>query len=598
MSNFHRLTPAACSGADLRLASGGSLEVGSTLAYHASEGRLETVTANLNGTNRAFTYSYKADSYGLTETVTGPTHTVTNTWDATRDLLQKKENKVGGTNISTYDYTVNALGQRGGVDVSGSAFTTQADWTWEYNSRGELVSAHHANTSASRRFFSFDGIGNRTEHREGTSTSSGGTPLSYTPDSVNQYTAIGNLNPTNGTQPLYDDDGNLTRGPLPIAPTVNAALTWDGENRLRTVGTTSYVYDGLGRRVMKTTGTGTNARTYVFYDGWNLIAEYGGDIHNSGSAPAVTLLRTHAWGTDLSGSAQGAGGVGGLLATQLHTGGNAGVYYPLYDGNGNVTDYLNASGTVAAHYEYGPFGESLVFSGTVAAELPFRFSTKYQDAETGLCYYGYRYYDPFTGRWPNRDPIEEVGGVNLYCFLQNDSSDRIDLWGFIPLTLPSGLIVDDDHFGKIGFCPIIGANEGSHGPIRRVRDKVENALRGMDYAQFTFHIPVLGVLGFQGGVAIDRYNRVYVNVGAGGRLPVAGGGLLTGNWVNNVSGPASPQQIASVLSGESITAGGAFILGGQYTATPGGQSATGVGTGARGVGVGVSWGWELGGPIW
>ena len=43
--------------------------------------------------------------------------------------------------------------------------------------------------------------------------------------------------------------------------------------------------------------------------------------------------------------------------------------------------------------------------------------------------YGYRYYDPLTGRWPSRDPIEEEGGVNLYGFVRNDGVDRWDLLG-------------------------------------------------------------------------------------------------------------------------------------------------------------------------
>ena len=43
--------------------------------------------------------------------------------------------------------------------------------------------------------------------------------------------------------------------------------------------------------------------------------------------------------------------------------------------------------------------------------------------------YGYRWYDPLTGRWPSRDPIEEKGGVNLYGFIGNDGVDRWDILG-------------------------------------------------------------------------------------------------------------------------------------------------------------------------
>ena len=47
----------------------------------------------------------------------------------------------------------------------------------------------------------------------------------------------------------------------------------------------------------------------------------------------------------------------------------------------------------------------------------------------GVSFYGYRWYDPLTGRWPSRDPIEERGGVNLYGCVQNDGVNRWDLLG-------------------------------------------------------------------------------------------------------------------------------------------------------------------------
>ena len=49
--------------------------------------------------------------------------------------------------------------------------------------------------------------------------------------------------------------------------------------------------------------------------------------------------------------------------------------------------------------------------------------------ETGYLYYGFRFYDPQTGRWPNRDPIEEEGGDNLYGFVGNDGTNNHDILG-------------------------------------------------------------------------------------------------------------------------------------------------------------------------
>ena len=55
-----------------------------------------------------------------------------------------------------------------------------------------------------------------------------------------------------------------------------------------------------------------------------------------------------------------------------------------------------------------------------------------QKTASGVLYYGYRYYDPKTGRWLGRDPIEEKGGVNLYGVNLNDIINRIDVLGMIP----------------------------------------------------------------------------------------------------------------------------------------------------------------------
>nr|WP_226894883.1 RHS repeat-associated core domain-containing protein [Luteolibacter marinus] len=129
---------------------------------------------------------------------------------------------------------------------------------------------------------------------------------------------------------------------------------------------------------------------------------------------------------------QGAGGVGGLLAVEIESGADAGVYYPTYDGNGNISEYLDASAVVVAHFEYDPFGEEVVATGSKVALFDYRFSTKPLDAETGYFYYGYRYYDPVQGRWPSRDPIGERGGLNLYGFVYNNPNSWYDILGGKP----------------------------------------------------------------------------------------------------------------------------------------------------------------------
>jgi RHS repeat-associated protein len=248
----------------------------------------------------------------------------------------------------------------------------------------------------------------------GQTTISGGEYLAQTPE---HYT--------------YDLDGDqLSDGRF--------NYTWDAESRLisaislasapaASMSSNIYTYDYMGRRIQKAVWTNSGSAWVVaytnkfVYDGWNVAAILDGSNN---------VLYTFTWGKDLSGSMQGAGGVGGLLSMTICTGVNAGTYFPCYDGNGNVVAMVNAAtGAVAVNFEYGPFGELIRATGPLAKLCPFMFSTKFYDWETGLYYYGYRYYNPSTGRWPSRDPAEEMGGPNLYGFADNDGVNAVDLFG-------------------------------------------------------------------------------------------------------------------------------------------------------------------------
>jgi len=221
-----------------------------------------------------------------------------------------------------------------------------------------------------------------------------------------------------------------------------------------------FAHDCGGRRVRKTvynysgsTWSETADRLFV-YDGWNVVMVLNANANNA-------TVQKYTWGLDMSGlqGAAGvtragmdgssgihdAGGIGGLLALEKTTGTNAGSYWYLYDGNGNVMQLLNASTLdVAAVYEYDAYGNTLVaedwdFSGIVD-DNPFRFSTKWFDTELGtgheLYYYGYRYYSPRLGRWLSKDPIGEAGGLNVFAFLHNGTTAGIDPLGLDRWVVP------------------------------------------------------------------------------------------------------------------------------------------------------------------
>ena len=137
--------------------------------------------------------------------------------------------------------------------------------------------------------------------------------------------------------------------------------------------------------------------------------------------------------------------MGGLLATRtreasLTASGDTFTFseqayqFPSYDGNGNIIAWTDDAGGSTTTRNFDAFGNVVSNQGERwSGSTAFGFSTKYEDVETGLLYYGYRYYDPVTGRWPSRDPIEEEGGINLYGMVGND---LVNKWDYLGLEEP------------------------------------------------------------------------------------------------------------------------------------------------------------------
>jgi len=225
----------------------------------------------------------------------------------------------------------------------------------------------------------------------------------------------------------FDADGNQTSCSI-------WTNLWSAENRLIQVESRSdvpdaqkvcvdFVYDHQGRMTTRTLRSGysggaygtTNVTTYV-WDGFNILAE----ISDTGET------NLNLWALDLSGTLQGAGGVGGLIAVTTEDGE---TFLPNYDGNGNICQYVDEDGTVVADREHGPFGRTIALTGDKKDDFTHWFSTKPLDPDTGLVLYELRLYDADLGRFTSRDPIGERGGVNLYGFLQNGPQGRVDLLG-------------------------------------------------------------------------------------------------------------------------------------------------------------------------
>jgi RHS repeat-associated protein len=133
----------------------------------------------------------------------------------------------------------------------------------------------------------------------------------------------------------------------------------------------------------------------------------------------------------LSGSLEGAGGIGGLLARSSgYSSGNFSTHnYYHADGNGNITYLETSAQGLAASYRYDAFGNLLNSSGSYATANTYRFSSKEWMSAVNGYYYLYRFYIPSLQRWLNQDPIQEWGGINLYEYVGNNPDNLIDSKG-------------------------------------------------------------------------------------------------------------------------------------------------------------------------
>jgi len=461
-----------------------------------------------DGNQNTATYSHLANSplvgqivfanYGSTRMTTTKQYDYLN-----RLTAISSSPSASGLMPSAFAYNYNAANQR-----TRNTFSDGSHWVYQYDALGQVTHGgrywNDGTPVAGEQFdYAFDTIGNRTQTLAGGDTNGLNLRVAnYTANSLNQITQrdvpgtndvvgaalVGTNVTVNGVavvdrkaeffhatvganngggavwQPVtvagagasqaghlyvaqepehfqYDADGNLTNDG-------RWWYTWDAENRLigLTVNTNAgpqyqltFGYDSQGRRIQKSVVSNSVplATINYLYDGWNLIAE----VASGGS-----LIRNYVWGTDLSGSAQGAGGVGGLLEVTYHGSATTNAFVA-YDGNGNVAALVNAGdGTLLANYDYGPFGEVIRASGPMAKLNPFTFQTEYYDWETDKYYWKNRFYDPSPGRWLSRDPAEESGGLNLYGFVGNDPVKFIDPYGFERIELWIAAFISPSEF--------------------------------------------------------------------------------------------------------------------------------------------------------
>jgi RHS repeat-associated protein len=259
-----------------------------------------------------------------------------------------------------------------------------------------------------------------------------------THNTANEITSV--ANPTGVIQPAYDKAGNQTADIAPGGWDRQFDLKWDAWNRLIQVTHSSTViqsnaYDGLSRRITSSDGTDT---VHYYYDqSWRAVEEY----LNSDSTPNRRFL----WGLRSRWD---------LAKRERNDSGSLNEKrYVLYDAMDPVA-ICDEDGDIMQRFEYSPFGETTFLKDDFSpdatpADWNWLFHGEFRDRETGYYNYGYRYYNPTTGRWPSRDPIGEEGGLNLYGFVGNGGIKYFDILGLA--AAPDGFRGIFDSKDKAGY---------------------------------------------------------------------------------------------------------------------------------------------------
>jgi RHS repeat-associated protein len=285
-----------------------------------------------------------------------------------------------GSPLSALSYSYDTEGEALSTIITRQGGTPE-NRKMKYDAAGQLLSTIITGTNANQFHFTYDPGSNRLSEKIGSTTTH------YTYNNLNEllsphpemYDAAG--------EPLKSDD---------------YTFQWDAAHRLISAAdtsgnTTTFVYDGMGRRTritQQTNGTTTSDKFYVWC-GDSVCLET-----DAGNGNAITK-RYFSEGVQV---------------------GAASLYYT-QDRLQSVGELVDQSSALQASYEYDPYGVRSQLSGTLQSD--FAFAGLFHESQSGLDLARYRAYAAPTGRWLSRDPLGETAGVNLYRYdsiFENQSS--------------------------------------------------------------------------------------------------------------------------------------------------------------------------------
>ncbi|WP_380177522.1 RHS repeat-associated core domain-containing protein [Kalamiella sp. sgz302252] len=290
-----------------------------------------------------------------------------------------------------------------------SAFTTYTR-TYAYDSGGNLTQIRHSAPASGNSYTTAMTVSNRSNRAVLSTLTEDATKVDALFTLGGQQIA---LQP--GQSLMWTSRGEL----LKVTPVVRDGQAADSE---------SYRYDAAGQRIskisMQQSGNSGQTQRVVYLPGLELRTLTTG---------ATEKERLHVISLGEAGRAQ-------VRALHWEAGkpddiGNDQLRYSYDNLLGSSGLEVDGNGSLISMEEYYPYGGTAVWMARSKVEADYktvRYSGKERDA-TGLYYYGFRYYQPWAGRWLSADPAGTLDGLNLYRMVRNNPLSGKDEQGLFTL---------------------------------------------------------------------------------------------------------------------------------------------------------------------
>ncbi|MDZ7769211.1 MAG: RHS repeat-associated core domain-containing protein [Woeseiaceae bacterium] len=414
----------------------------------------------------------RAAATGLSATATDGTVTLDYQHDDTGRLVGRTYNLGGQTVYS------NVIGHDASGRISSrSEAVGSATRTIEYSHTADEGLSAVIVDGAPTAEYAYSLNGNRT--------TADGVTLTY--DDADRIVAVG------GTIYTHNSDGQMTaRGSDTFSWSARGELleaTVDGQ-------TVRYNYDGLGRMTARTVGGETTQYLY-------------GD-------PLAPFMLTHTRAPDATLTTYYYDEYGVLLGLER----DGSLYYVAVDQVGSPRVVFDGSGTVVREIDYDPWG-GVASDSDPAFALAIGYAGGIADPVTGLTRFGFRLYEPESGRWMTADPIRFDGGGNLYRYAGNNPVQYRDPLGlyciggeFYKRAGGGGEVCYKD--GKLSACAEAGFGQGGGFKLQPFADPKKSELF------------VQGEVGAEVGPFSAGVNLKLTNCGEVGAIDLGGDAKVAG----------------------------------------------------------------------